>query len=33
MKFLRISAYTKLDKMRNTDILEELKMNSVLENI
>jgi hypothetical protein len=32
MKFLRITAgYTKLDKKRNTEILRELKINSVLE--
>jgi hypothetical protein len=34
MKFLRRTAgYTKLDKTRNTDILRELKINSVLEHI
>jgi hypothetical protein len=33
MKFLRGTAgYTKLDKKRNTEILRELKINSVLEN-
>jgi hypothetical protein len=32
MKFLRRTAgYTKLDKKRNTEILRELKINSVLE--
>jgi hypothetical protein len=34
MKFLRRTAgYTKLDKKRNTEILTELKINSVLEHI
>jgi preprotein translocase subunit SecA len=34
MKFLRITAeYTKLDKKRNTEILRELKITSVLEHI
>jgi hypothetical protein len=34
MKFLRRTAgYTKLDKKRNTEILWELKINSVLEHI
>jgi hypothetical protein len=31
MKFLRTEGYTKLDKKRNTEILRELKINSVLE--
>jgi hypothetical protein len=34
MKFLRRTAgYIKLDKKKNTDILRELKINSVLEHI
>jgi hypothetical protein len=34
MKFLRRTAgYTKLDKKRNTEILQELEINSVLEHI
>jgi hypothetical protein len=34
MKFLRRAAgYTKLDKRRNTEILREFKVNSVLEHI
>jgi hypothetical protein len=34
MKFLRRTAgYTKLDKKRNTEILQELKIDSVVEHI
>jgi hypothetical protein len=34
IKFLRrIAVYTKLDKKRNTEILRELKINSVLEHV
>jgi hypothetical protein len=31
IKFLRTAGYTKLDNKRNTEILRELKINSVLE--
>jgi hypothetical protein len=33
MKFLRTEGYTEFDKKRNTEILRELKINSVLEHI
>jgi hypothetical protein len=33
MKFLRTTGYTKLDKKRNTEILRELKINSVPEHV